>query len=75
MHKNNVRVFKWIGMVLPPFLAAIESVDRLHDISAERTINPWVHFLFPGRGNARSTQKWEWFHFTGVDQYVPFSSV
>jgi len=56
-------------------LALNDLVDRLHDISAERTINPWVHFLFPGRGNARSTQKWEWFHFTGVDQYVQLFSV
>jgi alpha-amylase len=60
----------WNG--INQLLESVDLIDRLHDVSAERTINPWVHFLFPGRGNARSTQKWEWFHFTGVDQYVPY---
>jgi alpha-amylase len=43
------------------------TLDRNRTIGDVREINPWVHFLFPGRRPTYSNMEWNWDHFTGVD--------
>jgi alpha-amylase len=41
--------------------------NRLEPIGEPRTIKPFTHFTFPGRGNQYSNLQWHWHHFTAVD--------
>ena len=41
--------------------------DRNIEISRPLTIDGWVGFDFPGRGEKYSSMKYHWQHFTGVD--------
>lgn len=41
--------------------------DRNEKISDPYEIVAWVGYDFPGRGDKYSSQKYHWYHFSGVD--------
>jgi len=41
--------------------------DRNEFVSDLYEIEAWVGFDFPGRGDKYSSQKYHWYHFSGVD--------
>ena len=45
----------------------VHSEDRTQSISEPYDIDAWVGFDFPGRGERYSTQKYHWYHFSGID--------
>ena len=45
----------------------VNADDRNKFMSDPYEITAWVGFDFPGRGDKYSTQKYHWYHFSGVD--------
>ncbi|KAI4149767.1 MAG: hypothetical protein L6R39_002428 [Caloplaca ligustica] len=45
----------------------VDPNDRTKAITDAYSIDGWVGFDFPGRGEKYSSQKYHWYHFTGVD--------
>ncbi|KAK3387298.1 glucan 1,4-alpha-maltohexaosidase [Podospora didyma] len=45
----------------------VDPNDRNREISGAYEIDAWVGYDFPGRGDKYSSQKYHWFHFSGVD--------
>ncbi len=41
--------------------------DRVNPKGAQREIDTWTHFTFPGRGGKYSAFEWHWQHFDAVD--------
>ncbi|KAL8694917.1 MAG: hypothetical protein Q9218_000488 [Villophora microphyllina] len=45
----------------------VDPNDRTRATTDAYSIDGWLGFDFPGRGNKYSTQKYHWYHFTGTD--------
>ncbi|KAL8656771.1 MAG: hypothetical protein Q9210_000014 [Variospora velana] len=45
----------------------VDPKDRTRAITDVYTIDGWLAFDFPGRGETYSSQKYHWYHFTGTD--------
>ena len=45
----------------------VSKTDRNYEYGGDTGIDAWTSFTFPGRANAYSTFKWQWYHFDGVD--------
>lgn len=45
----------------------VDAEDRTTSVSEPYEIEAWVGFDFPGRGDKYSSQKYHWYHFSGVD--------
>lgn len=51
----------------PVSAVEVDPLDRTKDRPPGYTIQAWTLFDFPARGNAYSSFRWNWSHFTGVD--------
>lgn len=45
----------------------VDQEDRTKSVSDVHEIHAWVGYDFPGRGDKYSSQKYHWYHFSGVD--------
>lgn len=77
-HENNLQVYADVVLnhkmggdytQRVPKAEVVDPYDRNKPLGAPHDKELWTYYCFPGRGDAYSSMKWEWWHFDAAKEY------